>query len=136
MVFADALNDWSFGEVIIWMLYFMFLFIWIWLFISVAVDVFRSHDLSGWAKAIWVVAIIIFPVLGVLIYLIARGDKMAKHGVEAAREQDAAAQAYIRQAAGVGTSHADQLVQLSELKSQGVIDDAEFARLKAKVIDS
>lgn len=136
MVFADALNDWSFGEVILWMLYFMFLFIWIWLFISVAIDIFRSHDLSGWAKAIWMVVIIFFSVLGVLVYLIVRGDKMAKHSMQAARDQDAAAQAYIREAAGVGTTHADQLVQLNELKSQGVIDDAEFARLKAKVIDS
>ena len=106
------------------MLWFFLFFIWIWLLIVVFSDLFRSHDLSGWAKALWIIGIIILPYLGVLLYLIVRGHKMAEHAQQAAQAQDAAAKAYIQQAAGTGGSTADQLAQLADLKSQGVLDDA------------
>jgi len=80
------------------MLYFTLFFIWIWLLITVFADLFSSHDLGGWAKALWVVVLIVLPYLGVLIYLIARGHKMHEHAVEAAESQDAAMRAYIRDA--------------------------------------
>ena len=58
------------------MLYFFLFIIWIWLLITVFVDIFRSHDMGGWAKALWVIFVVILPFLGVFVYLIARGDKM------------------------------------------------------------
>jgi hypothetical protein len=129
-----VLGSWQVGEVLWTFIWFTFIFIWIWLAISVFIDIFRSHDLSGVAKAIWILFIIIVPLIAILIYLIVRGDKMRVHAVEAAKEQDEAAQAYIRQAAGTASSPADELHRLADLKDRGVIDQAEFDRLKAKVI--
>ena len=123
---------WGLGEVLWAMLYFTCFFIWIWLAISVFVDIFRSPDMGGIHKAIWVVAIFIVPLLGVLAYLIVRGGKMNQHAIEAAKAQDAAMQNYIRNAAG--TTPADELHRLADLKDRGVIDQAEFDKLKGKVI--
>ena len=75
------------------MLWFTLFFIWIWLLIVVFADIFRSHDLGGFAKFLWVVFVIVLPYLGVFVYLIARGHKMSEHAEEAARAQDAAARA-------------------------------------------
>jgi type VI protein secretion system component VasK len=129
-----VLGSWQVGEVLWTFIWFTFIFIWIWLAISVFIDIFRSHDLSGVAKAIWILFIIVVPLLAILIYLIVRGDKMRVHAVEAAKAQDEAAQEYIRQAAGTASSPADELHRLADLKDRGVIDQAEFDRLKAKVI--
>jgi hypothetical protein len=123
---------WAVGEVVWAMLYFTCFFIWIWLAISVFIDIFRSPDMGGLHKAIWVVAIFIVPFLGVLVYLIVRGGKMNQHAIEAAKAQDAAMQNYIRNAAG--TTPADELHRLADLKDRGVIDQAEFDKLKGKVI--
>ena len=123
---------WGLGEVLWAMLYFTCFFIWIWLAISVFVDIFRSPDMGGLHKAIWVVAIFIVPFLGVLVYLIVRGGKMNQHAIEAAKAQDAAMQNYIRNAAG--TTPADELHRLADLKDRGVIDQAEFDKLKGKVV--
>jgi ABC-type multidrug transport system fused ATPase/permease subunit len=129
-----VLAAWQVGEVLWTFIWFTFLFLWIWLAISVFVDIFRSPDMNGWIKALWILLIFVVPFLGVLIYLIARGGKMQAHAVEAAKAQDAAMQDYIRQAAGTTASPADELHRLADLKDRGVIDDAEFQRLKAKVI--
>jgi hypothetical protein len=115
-------------------IWFFLFFIWIWLLIIVFSDIFRSHDLGGWAKALWVIFVILVPYLGVFVYLIARGHKLSEHAAEDAQAQDTAARAYIQQAAGVQASPADELQRLADLKAQGVIDDAEFQRLKAKAI--
>jgi hypothetical protein len=133
MVFAD---DFGTGEVFLSMLWFVLFFIWIWLLIMVFADLFRSHDLSGWAKALWVIGIILFPYLGVLVYLIARGHKMHEHAVQDAQAQDAAFKQYVQQAAGSGGSVADELTRLADLKEKGVISDAEFEQLKAKALSS
>ena len=77
--------DWGVGEVLWTFIYFTFLFIWIWLAISVFIDVFRSHDMNGWVKALWILFIIVLPFLGIFVYLIARGGKMQAHAVEAAK---------------------------------------------------
>jgi hypothetical protein len=122
------------GQVFLSMLWFFLFFIWIWLLITVFADIFRSHDMGGFAKAIWVLFVIFLPYLGVFVYLIARGHKMSEHALEAAQANEAATRAYIQQAAGTGASPADELNRLADLKSKGVIDDAEFARLKAKVV--
>jgi uncharacterized membrane protein YcjF (UPF0283 family) len=114
----------------------IFLFIiWIWLLIMVFTDIFRSHDLSGWGKALWVVGIIIFPLLGVLIYLIARGNKMHQRQVEAAQAQQAAFRDYVKEAA-TDTGPADQLAKLADLRDRGVITEEEFQKGKAKALSS
>ena len=128
------LAEFGTGQVFWSMLWFFLFFIWIWLLITVFADLFRSHDLGGFAKFLWCVFIIFLPYLGVFVYLIARGHKMSEHAIEAAKANDAAARAYIQQAAGTSPSSADELQRLADLKSQGVIDDAEFQKMKAKIV--
>jgi len=119
------------------MLYFFLFIIWIWLLIMVFMDIFRSHDMSGWAKALWVIFIIILPFLGVFVYLIARGGKMHERAAQQAAQQQKAFDAYVKQTAGTsGDSTADQLSKLADLKSQGVITDSEFDAQKAKILAS
>ncbi|MCH9815494.1 MAG: SHOCT domain-containing protein [Actinomycetia bacterium] len=117
------------------MLIFFLFFIWIWLLISIFADIFRSDDMGGWAKALWVVFVVIVPFLGVLIYLIVRGQSMQQRSIATATKQQQAEQAYIRQTAGAGTgSAADQLAKLAELHDSGALTDAEFESQKAKVL--
>jgi ABC-type multidrug transport system fused ATPase/permease subunit len=117
------------------MLYFFLFVIWIWLLITVFVDIFRSHDMGGWAKALWVIFVIILPFLGVFVYLIARGGKMHERAAQQAAEQQKQFDAYVKQTAGTaGDTTADQLSKLADLKSQGVITDAEFETQKAKIL--
>jgi len=129
-------SDFGTGQVFLSMLWFFLFFIWIWLLIVVFSDIFRSHDMGGFAKAIWVIFVIIAPYLGVLVYLIARGHKMAEHAQEAAAAQDAAARQYIQSAAGTTKSTAEEVAHLNDLKNQGVLSDAEFEAAKAKALGS
>jgi len=122
------------GEVLLSMLWFFLFFIWIMLLFVVFGDLFRSHDLSGVAKTLWIIGIILFPYLGVFVYLIARGNKMTEHAQAAAAAQDKAAKAYIKETVGAGSSPADQLARLADLKDRGVIDDAEFQKMKAQIV--
>jgi hypothetical protein len=117
------------------MLYFFLFFIWIWLLIMVFMDIFRSHDMGGGAKALWVIFVIILPFLGVFVYLIARGGKMQERRMQEAQQQQQAFDQYVRQTAGSGSDDtASQLTKLADLKSQGVITDAEFEAQKAKLL--
>jgi hypothetical protein len=125
-------TQWGAGQVFWSMLWFFLFFIWIWLLILVFSDIFRSHDMGGVAKTIWVIFVILVPYLGVFVYLIARGHKMSEHAAEAAVAQDQAARQYIQQVSA--TSTADELSKLADLKAKGVIDDAEYASLKAKAL--
>jgi len=119
------------------MLWFFLFVIWIWLLIMVFMDIFRSHDMGGVAKALWVIFIIILPFLGVFVYLIARGGKMHERAAKDAAQQQKAFDDYVKQAAGTsGTDTADQLTKLADLKSKGVITDAEFDAQKAKILAS
>src|SRR4051812_24603120 len=127
-------TEWHVGQVFWSMLWFFMFFIWIWLLITVFADIFRSHDMGGGAKALWVIFVIVLPYLGVFVYLIARGHKMSEHALEAAQAQDAAAKAYIQQAAGTASSPSDELARLADLKAQGVITDDEFTKMKAKLV--
>ena len=117
---------WTILEIFLWVL-------WIWVLIYVFIDIFRSRDLSGWAKALWFIFVLFIPLIGVLVYLIARGDKMHERAVQQAQQQDEAARAYIQQAAGSQTP-AEQLTKLAELRDRGVITADEFEREKAKVL--
>jgi len=110
-------------------------FIWIYLLFVVFVDIFRSHDMGGLAKALWVIFIIILPILGILIYLIARGGGMHDRAEQAMKANQAAFDAQVREAAGSGGT-ADDLSKLADLKAKGVITDEEFAAQKAKILAS
>ena len=109
-------------------------FIWFWLLIIVFSDIFRSRDLSGWAKALWVIFVIILPFLGIFVYLIARGGKMHERAEAQAAQQQQAFDAYVKQAAGTSGSSVDELAKLADLKAKGVITDAEFDAQKAKLL--
>ena len=131
-------SDYPILDIFLTMLYFFLFFIWIWLLIVVFVDIFRSHDMSGGIKALWVDFVVIMPFLGVFVYLIARGGKMHERAAAEAAQQQKQFDTYIKQTAGAGggTDTASQLSKLADLKSQGVLSDAEFEAQKAKVLAS
>jgi hypothetical protein len=118
---------WTMFEFFLWV-------IWIWILIMVFTDIFRSHDLSGWAKALWFVFVLVIPLVGVLVYLIARGGSMHKRAARQAQRQDEEFRSYVQQAAPGSNSPADQLAKLADLRDRGVITAAEFEREKAKVL--
>ena len=115
------------------MLEIFFFIIWIYLLFIVFVDIFRSNDMGGLAKALWVIFVIVVPYLGVFVYLIARGGKMHERAAAQAQQQQKAFDSYVQQAAG-GSSTADQLSKLADLKDKGTITEAEFAAEKAKLL--
>jgi len=117
---------WTLLEFFLWVL-------WIWVLIYVMIDIFRSRDLSGGMKALWFLFVLFIPLIGVLVYLIARGGKMQERAVQDARQQDQEFRAYVQDAAGSGTS-AEQLTKLADLRDRGVITAEEFEREKAKVL--
>jgi ABC-type multidrug transport system fused ATPase/permease subunit len=116
------------------MIAFFFFVAWIWLLISVYADVFRSDDLGGGAKAIWVLFVLVLPFLGVLIYLVARGGAMQERSARQAREAQRATEAYIREVAGTGPSPADELIKLTQLRDTGSLTAEEFQTEKAKLL--
>jgi putative oligomerization/nucleic acid binding protein/phospholipase D-like protein len=119
------------------MLYFFLFVIWIWILITVFIDIFRSQDLNGWVKALWVIFVIVLPFLGVFIYLIARGGKMQERKMQEVAQQKSAFDQYVKETAGSsGGDVASQLSQLADLKSQGVLTDAEFEAQKSKILSS
>jgi hypothetical protein len=125
------------GELFWSMIWFTLFFLWIWLLVVVFGDIFRSDDLGGWAKAAWVVFVIVLPWLGVLVYLIARGRKMQENALKQAQDIDRANRAYITSVAGAGAGGAgaaDEIAKLADLKSRGAITDEEFAAAKARAL--
>ena len=119
---------WTMLEFFVWV-------IWIWLLIWVFIDIFRSHDLSGWAKALWFLFVLLIPLIGVLVYLIARGGSMHERAAQQAKREDEETRRYIQQAAASSpASAADQLAKLADLRDRGVISEQEFEREKAKVL--
>ncbi len=124
-----------------WMMLWFFLWImWLFLLFKVVADIFRSHEMSGWGKAAWLVFVILLPYLGVLVYLIARGKSMSEHDIKDAERRDKAAQEYIRQAVGSGgtggggDSNVEQLTKLAEMKNRGDLSQEEFDRAKARLL--
>jgi uncharacterized membrane protein YcjF (UPF0283 family) len=110
-----------------WVLWFMLMF-WI------ITDIFRSDDLSGWAKAAWLVGVIILPLVGILMYLIARGGSMRERQESRQRAADAQMRAYIRDAANSDSdSQSDELAKLAGLHQRGVLSDQEFEQAKTRV---
>ena len=120
---------------IFWTMLLVFVWIsWLIIFFHVVIDIFRSHDMGGWAKAAWFLLVVLLPLLGVLIYVLARGDSMRDREIARARAQQDQMDSYVRQAAGTSGGVADELAKLSELKNSGVISDAEFETQKAKLL--
>jgi Phospholipase_D-nuclease N-terminal/Short C-terminal domain len=115
------------------MLGFFVLVIWFWLLIVIFSDIFRSQDMGGGAKMLWVLFVILLPFLGIFVYLIARGGKMHERAAAQAAQQQESFDAAVKQAAG-STSSADDLAKLADLKTQGVLTDAEFEAQKAKIL--
>jgi len=122
------------GQVFWSMLWFFLFFIWIWLLIVVFADIFRSQDLSGWAKAFWTIFVIVLPYLGVFVYLIARGNKMHEHAAQAARQQDDAMRSYVKSVATPGGGTADEITRLADLRDKGVITEEDFQQGKARAL--
>jgi hypothetical protein len=113
----------------------IFLFVaWIWLLVGVFADIFRSEDLGGWGKGLWTIGVLLFPLLGVFLYLVARGGRMHERQLQAALAVEHAQQQYIRQVAGSTPSAADELAKLAQLRDQGVIDLTEYEQQKAKLL--
>ncbi|NKB40689.1 MAG: SHOCT domain-containing protein [Ilumatobacter sp.] len=115
----------------------LMLFIWIaWLFLlfQVIFDIFRSHDIGGWAKAACFLLVIAVPLLGVLVYVLARGDSMRERDLQRAKDQQDQMDAYVRQAAGTSGGVADEISKLSDLQSSGVITAEQFEAQKAKLL--
>jgi hypothetical protein len=117
---------WTILEIFLWV-------IWIWILIMVFIDIFRSHDLSGWAKALWFLFVLFIPLIGVLVYLIARGGTMQERALRHAQQQDAEFRSY-EAASSSPSSTADELTKLADLRDRGVISAQEFDREKAKLL--
>jgi hypothetical protein len=122
------------GDVLLWFVEFFLFVIYLWLLIAIFSDLFRDHETSGWAKALWVLFILFAPLLGMLVYLIARGGGMSRRAYASAMARQERFDAYVRDAAGSGQSSADQIASAKALLDAGTIDQAEFERLKAKAL--
>ena len=102
--------------------------VWFWLLVVIFGDLFRRHDIAGWGKALWVIALVLFSYLSILAYLITQGRGMAERAAQQAQQ----AREEMRRV--VGFSVADEITKLDQLKKSGSITDAEFQRLRAKLV--
>jgi hypothetical protein len=118
----------TFGDATLTVVELAFMFLWIWIAIGVVFDVFRSRDLSNWSKALWVLFIFVFPLIGVLGYLIVRGHTMHEHQAQDRNQYEAFRQ-YTRE-----PHTATDISSLADLRDRGVITAEEFERAKAKVL--
>jgi hypothetical protein len=121
----------TFGDATLTVVELAVLFLWIWIAIGVVFDIFRSHDLSNASKALWVLAIFVFPLIGVLGYVIVRGHTMHEHR-EQDREQYDAFRRFTRGPSAAAP--ADDVSKLAELHTRGVLTDEEFERAKARAL--
>jgi hypothetical protein len=126
------LADINFGEALLVAFEVFFFVIWIWILIVILNDLFRDHELSGWAKAAWVLFLVFIPFLTALIYLIARGSGMRDRTLKAQADAKQHMDSYIREQAHV--SPADELHKLQDLKEKGALSDEEFEKAKAKLL--
>ena len=131
MILADV----GLAELFWTVLWLFFLFMFIWVFVALVSDIFRDHELSGWGKAAWVVLLIVFPLVGSLIYLIVRGKSMAERSAAAQKHAQAEFDSYVRQAASSsGDSSVDDLARLAELRSNGHLSDEEYETMKSRIV--
>jgi hypothetical protein len=123
----------SFGEILLVALEIFFFVIWIWILITILSDLFRDHELSGWAKAAWVLFLVFIPFLTALIYLIARGEGMRDRTIKAQADAKKHFDEYVRDQAHAA-SPADELHKLAELKDKGALSQEEFDQAKQKLL--
>jgi hypothetical protein len=102
--------------------------VWFWLLVIIYGDLFRRHDISGWGKALWVLALVLTSYLGIFVYLITQGRGIAERNAKQAQQ----ARDELRSV--VGFSVADELTKLDQLKKSGSITDDEFKRLRARLV--
>jgi putative oligomerization/nucleic acid binding protein/phospholipase D-like protein len=124
-------TDYPFLNILWTMIIFFAWVVWIWIAITVLVDVFRRHDIGGWHKALWVVFVIVIPFIGVLVYLIANHEGMAKRNMKQAEAQQKQFDDYVRETAG---GSAAEIEKAKQLLDSGAISQDEFDRLKAKAL--
>jgi hypothetical protein len=129
-----VLVAYTFGQVMWTMFVFFAWVLFFWLLFTVFGDLFRRHDLSGWAKAAWTFFVIVLPFLGIFIYLIAEGKGMGERSMRRAQDAQSQMDTYVRSVAGDGGGTAGQIAQAKQLLDSGAIDQAEFAQLKAKAL--
>jgi putative oligomerization/nucleic acid binding protein/phospholipase D-like protein len=127
------LADISFGELLLFTLEIFFFVIWVWILITILTDLFRDHELGGWAKAAWVFFLVFIPFLAALIYLIARGAGMRDRTIKAQADAKKHFDEYVREQAHA-SSPADELHKLAELKDKGALSAEEFEQAKAKLL--
>jgi hypothetical protein len=120
------------GDALLLTIEIFFFVIWIWIFVTIVVDLFRDHEISGWLKAMWLFFLIVIPFFSAFIYLIARGHGMRDRAIAEQAEMQKQADAYIRDVAG--TSSADEIAKLHDLKEKGAITQAEYDAAKAKIV--
>ncbi|MES9552792.1 MULTISPECIES: SHOCT domain-containing protein [unclassified Streptomyces] len=138
------MDDYSLLDLFWTMLWFFLWVMWLFLLFKVITDIFRSHDLSGWGKAGWLILTLLLPYIGVLIYVIVRGKSMSRRDIKEAQDRDAAFRAYVREAAGTSDatgadatskgSHVDDLARLAELRDRGAVTEEEYQRAKTKLL--
>lgn len=127
----------SFWDFLVWLFWFYIIIACIWIFITVIIDIFRDETLNGWGKALWVLFLVFLPFLAAFIYLIARGNDMAKRNAARAYQAQAENAEYIRTVAGSGGSSAAAEIEKSkQLLDSGAITQAEFDALKAKALQA
>ncbi|WP_239167043.1 SHOCT domain-containing protein [Catellatospora coxensis] len=124
------------GDFLLFMFEFFLFVIWFWLLIMIFSDLFRDHETSGWAKALWTILVIVLPFLGILLYLIVRGRGMTDRALKQQQAMKQQMDAQIRAAVGTGGSPADQIAQAKSLLDTGAITQAEFEVLKSKALSS
>jgi hypothetical protein len=134
-----VIAEFTLGHALLTTLSIFFFVIWIWILITILSDLFRDHELSGWAKAAWVLFLVVIPFLTSLIYLVARGNGMRDRTIKAQAEAKQQFDDYVRQTAGPGgggASTADELSKLADLRTKGTITEEEFQAQKAKLLGS
>ena len=128
-----VLAAYSLGDALLTVLWIFAFVVFFWLLLIVFGDIFRDHDMSGWAKTLWIIFVIVIPFIGIFVYLIARGGSMADRNAAEMAKADAQMRQYVQSVATTG-SPAEELTKLADLREKGIISEAEFQALKAKAI--
>ena len=128
MPFADI----SFGELLLVVVEIFLFVVWIWILFTIITDLFRDHEMSGWAKALWILFLVFIPFLTGLVYLIVRGSGMRDRAIKAQTDAKKHFDEYVREQAHA--SPADELHKLNELREKGALSQEEFDQAKTKLL--
>jgi hypothetical protein len=131
-VAAVLLAEFTLGNALLLALEIFFFVVWIWILITILTDLFRDHETSGWAKALWVLFLVFIPFLTALVYLIVRGSGMRDRTIKAQADAKKHFDEYVRTQAH--STPADELHKLNELKEKGALSDEEFQKAKEKLL--